>query len=862
MKIRGIFTLFLVVVFACSGEAQTGKLKRARQYMKDLSFMPAIVLLNQIVEKEDNQDARISLAECYRKINDWENAEYWYAQVVRDLQVDPLQKLYYGESLQRNGKCEQARDWYTQFAQAVPDDIRGQFLVRACDYENELLTKNAAIFEVKRMDFNSSLDDFSPAVYKDQVIFTSDRDKGSSVKRDHTWTGNPFNDLYIVDAKKSGSPSDYSFTYGKPVKFTGKVNTKYHDAAVSFSPDYQEIFFTRNNYLAGKTGRDDDGVILLKVYSAKASGNGSWTDVTELPFNSNEYSVAHPAISPDGNKIYFASNMPGGYGGMDLYFSEKDGGKWGPPVNLGPRINTEGLEVFPFVDKSGKLFFSSDGHVGLGGLDIYYMEPTESGEWGEVINAGFPLNSKHDDFGVNTVADGKFGYFTSDRPGGAGRDDIYSFHKMSVPASIYVFDAFSKLPVENAEVVDSCSGVTYKTGKDGLVRFDMRMDACCTFRAAALGFIGNSAEGCSKDQVSSVNVEIPLTMLQKFALSGVVFDHVKNLPLSGVQVSVSSSGSKKDTTLISDSNGRFEMPLERDCCYKLKASLKDYISSSKDSICTAGIFVDSTFRPEIYIQPIMFQPEKPAVADKDGIKAKGRADAGDLADKNDSGKKKKKDKNKVTDIGAEDAVYTGDKAPYGDRIGPYSWNAKTGIYEGKGGKPASGSYKDYVFENGNVVRSSVFVPGPVQTPNQPTKYLLHVYYDFDQSFLRDEALPELDKLLTLMKDNPTYVIEIGSHTDSRGSNAYNKRLSQRRAESVVNWLVTHGIGGERLVPIGYGELVNVNKCQDYIPCSEQEHQMNRRTEFRILGCEGCTDSPVISNPNQNTKVDKCIGCPF
>ena len=212
MKFKGFITLMLVFALAGTAAAQTGKLKRARQYMQDLSFMPAIVLLSQIVEKEDNPDAKVSLAECYRKINNWEKAEYWYAQVVSIPQVDPLQKLYYGEALQRNGKCDLAREWYAQFAKERPDDMRGQYLVRACDYENELLTKNAANYEVKRMDFNSGLDDFSPAIYKDQLIFTSDRDKGTAVKRDHTWTGNPFNDLYIVDAKKSGNPAEYNFT--------------------------------------------------------------------------------------------------------------------------------------------------------------------------------------------------------------------------------------------------------------------------------------------------------------------------------------------------------------------------------------------------------------------------------------------------------------------------------------------------------------------------------------------------------------------------------------------------------------------------------------------------------------------------
>lgn len=814
--------------------------------MKDLSYTPAIVLLNQMLEKEDNPDAKIAIAECYRKVNDWENAEYWYSQVVRSPQVEPVHKLYYGEALQRNGKCDLAKEWYAQFAQAAPEDVRGQYLNKACDYENELLTKNAAIYEVKRMDFNSSTDDFSPAIYKDQVVFSSDRDKGSAVKRDHTWTGNPFNELFVVNAKSNGSPSEYKFTYGKATKFSSKLNSKYHDASVSFSPDGKDIFFTRNNHIGGKTGHDDDGKILLKVYSAKSNAVGGWNDVTELPFNSDEYNVAHPAISPDGKKLYFASDMPGGFGGMDLYVSEMDGGKWGPPMNLGPKINTEGLEVFPYVDKTGKLFFSTDGHVGLGGLDIYFMEPKENNEWGEVINVGYPLNSKHDDFGLATLEDGKFGYFTSDRPGGSGRDDIYSFRKMSVPASIYVFDAATKKPIENAEVVDSCTGVKHRTDKAGLIKFDMKLDVCCTFQASFAGYISNSAEGCSKDQVESVKVEIPLNTERRFALKGVVFDQSKNLPLEGATVIISNDCGKPDTTIITDANGRFDMPLERECCYMVKASMKDFLTNSKDNLCTKGITIDSTLLPEVYLQPITYKPEQ-TLTDNTNPTAPA------------TGTTKPKPTNPGGKPTTGEMVYTGDdKKP----IGPYKYNPNTGLYEGKGGKPATGKYQDYVFENGTVVKSPTFEQGPVQQADKPMAYLLHIYYDFDQSYLRDEATPELEKLLRLLNDNPTYIIEIGSHTDARGSDTYNNRLSQRRAESVVRWLIKKGVDKDRLIPMGYGETINVNDCKNNVPCSEQQHQMNRRTEFRVLGCKGCVDNPILSEPNNAPKVDNCVGCPF
>ena len=822
--IRSILSFALILTVSI-GFAQTAKLKRAKQLMKDLSYRPAIVLLTQMLEKDDNAEGKIALAECYRKVNDWENAEYWYSQVVRTPQAEPIHKLYYGESLQRNGKCDLAREWYNQFTQAAPEDVRGQFLNKACDYENELLTKSAALYEIKHMDFNSGLDDFSPAIFGDKVIFASDRDKGTMTKRDHTWTGNPFNELYQVDAKKNGKVDDYKFTYGKSSKFSSTLNSKYHDAAVSFAKDGKTIYYTKNN----KSGADDENIKKLKIYTAAGSGGSGWSDVTELPFNSDEYNTAHPSISPDGNKLYFASDMPGGFGGMDIYVSEKEGSKWGPPMNLGPKINTEGHEIFPYMSDQGRFYFSSDSQVGLGGLDLYYIEAAENNEWTAPTNLGYPINSKYDDFGLAIKEDGKFGYFTSDRPGGSGRDDIYSFRKLAVPAKIYVFDKTTKLPIENATVIDSCSGVKYKTGKDGYVSLDMRMETDCIFSASKETYLSNSMEGSSKG-VDKVIVEIPLNHEYKYALEGVVFNASTTLPLEGAKVLLTNDCNQKTPdTLTTDASGRFKFPLERDCCYKITALKKDFFTNTIDSICTRGIDKDSTFVETINLSPTVVQPQpyNPVVTTTD----------------------------------PKSAPFVSTQNP--PKIGPAKYNPQTGLYETAKGKPYTGKTKDgYVVDNGTIVSSPGFTPGPKQSTEGPIAYLLHIYYDFDQSYLRDEASPELDKLLKLMQDNPTHVIEIGSHTDSRGSNSYNNRLSQRRAESVVRWLVKKGVDKERLVAMGYGETMNVNSCKNDVPCSEEEHQMNRRTEFKVLGCKGCTDNPILSTPNNSAKVDKCFGCPF
>ena len=840
MKFRPIALFIVCMLIVLGASAQSAKVKRAKQYMKDVAYRPAIVLLNQLLEKEDNPDAKILIAECYRKVNDWENAEFWYAQVVRQTNVEPVHKLYYGESLQRNGKCDLAKEWYAQFAAAVPGDSRGQYLNKACDYENELLTKSAPLYQVKHMDFNSAFDDFSPAIYGDKVIFASERDQGTAVKREHTWTGFAFNELYQVEAKSKGASAAADYMYGKPEKFSKKLNSKYHEAAVTFSPDRGTIYFTRNNYNKGKTGTDDEGHILLKIYEAKGSAQ-SWSDVTELPFNSDEYNTAHPTLSADGQKLYFTSDMPGGFGGMDIYVSEKQGSSWSPPVNLGPKVNTEGHEVFPYIHKNNRLYFASDGQVGLGGYDIYYTDIADGNEYSDPTNVGFPINTKSDDFGITMNEKGNFGYFTSDRSGGNGRDDIYSFYKQAAPVEVYVFDKSTKLPIQGAVVKDDCSGNTYKTGKDGRVRYEMKLDNTCKINASFDGYLPNFGEANSKnlDEVDpKVLVEIPLSKPYKYNMEGVVFDQQSGLPLEGAVIMLANDCSKNaPDSIVTDASGKFKFTLDADCCYSVKGSKTgffaqtiDKFADSETKLCTKNMPKDSTLRGDLYLQPTGFV-STPGTTPIIG----SPITPGTVTQ---------------TPLNPDAPIYLRDKGVY---VLPNTT------------APYNGSYGGIDYKNGKVVKTKPgqFVPSPTpQDPNGSIAYLLHIYYDFDQSYIRKEAESELFKLLKLMQDNPTYIIELGSHTDSRGSDTYNNRLSQRRAEAAVRWLINKGIEKDRLVARGYGETVNVNSCANNIPCSESEHQFNRRTEFKILGCKGCVENTTLSAPNPMPKVDKCNGCPF
>ena len=802
MNIKKLIFAAIITAFACNvSTAQFSKMKRAKQHMDALNYQEAIQVYNEILQKGDDSEAKVNIAECYRKVNDTENSEYWYGQVVRLPESKAVHKLYYGQMLQRNGKCDLAKEWYQKYVEEAPEDMRGQYLLKACDYETELRTKNAGIYEITNVSFNSNLDDFGPSFYGDGLIFASERDKGTAIKRSHGWTGNPFLELYFLKAEpvdKDDACGEQ--VYSQPEKFSKELNSKYHDAAASFTSDQRQIYFTRNNYNEGKVGKSDEGIVKLKVYYGEIGEDRKVSDLNSLPFNSDEYSVAHPTLSADGNILYFTSDMPGGFGGMDLYYSEKGDGRWGPPMNMGPEINTEGNELFPYFHEGSKrLYFASDGHIGLGGLDTYYMDQQEGGSWGSIENLGYPMNTISDDFGIIFNEEGTCGYLSSDRDGGVGRDDIYSFRKMASPVKILVYDENTKEPIEGAMVINSCSGDTMMTAADGYVTFDQKMNICCNFTASKEEYADNAKEGCTKDIPvgEEVLVEIPLSRAIEFALEGAVFDALTLLPLDGVELTLTNDCGDDEQTLVTDDSGVFSFVLKEDCCYTLKGTKEDYLAASATDQCTRGLTESMTLQVNLNLQPVLMSDTPIA------------------------------------------------------NVPP-----NTGPVEGPGEGPGDGTITG---------RPGTQTPGPTTNetaPGDPIPYLVHIYYDFNQSFIRDDAEPELNNLLTMLVDNPQYIVEIGSHTDSRGSHRYNRRLSQRRAESVVRWLTNKGVSRDRLVPVGYGETVNVNNCKNLIPCSEQEHQLNRRTEFRVIGKVGDADFIESSRPNPNPRLDVCVGCPF
>jgi len=508
----------------------------------------------------------------------------------------------------------------------------------------------AAKYSIKNLKVNTPYTDMSTSLWgKGRVIYTSSKNSKGLVKS--RVNNNDKNKVFLETFSGFIDP-DYEIVYSKKVKMD--FNSEFNQSNVAFSTDLKRVYFTQNHKTRNK------GDINLKLFSADVSQKGQWTNIKELPFNSDAYSCAHPALNDEGNKLFFASNMPGGFGSSDIYVVDiLPDNKYGKPRNLGAYINSPHRDNFPEINNS-LLYFSSNKPGGMGGLDIY-MVPVEN-MFIEPTNIGEPMNSKYDDFSF--VINGKMrkGYFTSNRPQGKGGDDIYSFTQETA--------------------IKSCSQTI-----DGIVRDS---DTDRIIQDAVVNIFDEEGE-----------------WLNRFSTGG---------------------------------DGKFLIRLNKcDKNYKLEATKKDY---SKD-------FTDIIYNPDAREHAVTLH------------------------------------------IAKDEEVAVIEPKP---------------IEEVDLTIPEESLYID------------------VET----IQFLLN---KFD---IRVKSAEELNKVVDIMKQNPTLVVEFSAHTDSRGPDEWNMELSIKRAEEVVRYIVNKGIDYNRIYGKGYGETMPINHCVNDVECSDVEHLANRRTEFLIL----------------------------
>lgn len=604
--------------------AQSGKQKKADRLYEDFAYNKAIEVYEDLLDRNYNTEHnQKKLADSYLMLRDPENAVKFYEAVVQQPDISPGYYFKYAQALRGVREYEESREWLKRYMEEGKTNPQVKEMI---DGDAINIHKGYESYRLEPVSFNSKFSDFGAVKQNGRIMFTSSRAEGSNRDKIYDWNGEPFLDIY--EAQPDGQ---------NPLPVKGDVNTVRHEGPITFSADGKTLFFTRNNYINNRNGKkDEEGINHLKIYKATLEGS-AWTNIEELPFNSNEYSVGHPSLSADGKTLYFASEAPGGMGGADLYKVTIKNGTYSSPENLGEHINTAGNEVFPFIATNDKLYFSSDGHPGYGLLDIFVVS-----EEGEVQNLGEPINSSHDDFSFFTVAEESMGYISSNRSGGVGGDDIF------------------------------------KT-----------------------------------------------TILAPLVLVGTITDSINGQPIANASFRLLNEEQEQIAFLETDSLGDYSTPVYRNRTYGSEAAHIKYTTKT-GSISTSNLDDQVELRYDIVLVP-------------------------------------------VNDV-------------------------------------------EFLAE------------------------INKIYFDFDKYDIREDAAKELDKLVNLMKnDYPDLVIEIGSHTDSRGSIEYNRRLAERRAKSTFDYLVANGVEEERIITYkGYGEE---NPDQDCDRCSESQHQLNRRSIFKVVKME-------------------------
>jgi outer membrane protein OmpA-like peptidoglycan-associated protein len=420
MKLKSLLYITLFSATIINVEAQQGKTKVADRLYDGYSYVDAIKTYERIAAKGyKSADMFGKLGNSYYFNADLVNANKWYKELfAMNEDIEPEYYYRYSQTLKSVGEYKKADEMLAQFNNLSGNDERAKMYVKNKNYL-EVINSNSNRYNIADAGINSEFYDYGTSFVNDKLVFSSTR-KNADTNKKSQWNSQNFSTMYSADVLADGS-------LGTPVKFSNNLTTKVNEDSPVFTKDGKTIYFTRNNYNDGKQGKDIKKTTLLKIYKANYDGK-EWTNVVELPFNSDQYSVAHPALSPDDKTLYFVSDMPGTLGQADIFkVAVNKDDTFGTPINLGATINTQGRETFPFVSDDNELYFATDGHPGLGGLDIFVSKIKKDGLLEDAQNIGEPINGRTDDFGFIIDTKSKIGYFTSNREGGKGFDDIYKF---------------------------------------------------------------------------------------------------------------------------------------------------------------------------------------------------------------------------------------------------------------------------------------------------------------------------------------------------------------------------------------------------------------------------------------------------
>lgn len=724
---------FSLIAISVQLYAQDKEMVLGIQAYKNFDYSESIAYLEHVPEK----DASVlrKLGDAYDHVGKYDQAEHCYAEACQRMDRIPNDHLRYAKLLMKNKRYNEAEEQLKKYQQLNPGD-------RELEKYTQLLSSLKKYDElgktirVEDLAINTDQQDFAPFVMNGKVYFSSSRN--DKVLSERKWVGNhlPFLDVYQADLDNNSS------NLANPVFIKNKkLNSKYHDGPITVSADGKEMFITRNNYAATSA----DGTRNFSLYVSQKQGE-NWSDPVALPFNSSEYSVGHGSLSPDGQTLYFASDMPGGKGGVDIYVSHRMNGTWSVPENLA-EVNTSGDEMFPYAHPSGILFFASNGWLGYGGLDIFIGELKDTGIK-QIRNVGAPFNSEADDFGVWMGDDAKHGLFSSNRSGGKGSDDIYSF-AMDKPFSfgrkinVLVMDENDKpLPQATVYLRDS---------------------------------MGNTLDSLESDNKAMV-----------------VFttDQIGNFELAGSKKDYFRDSAQFAITDQTEEELAQKLKLEKDPGFQLMALIRDKKSKQILDSVKVTCINNLTGKEEIFYL-----------------------------------NKEAKILRPIYDM------HLGDRISYQFKLERKGYMTKELTYNKLLDKP--GVYDASQELDFGMTRMEVGADLAKLIDLKP------IYFDYAKFNIRPDAAIELDKIVKIMNEYPTMTVELGSHTDCRGSAAKNLELSEKRAKASADYIKARITNPDRISGRGYGESKILNGCTCEGPgkqpkYTEAQHAENRRTEFLIL----------------------------
>ncbi len=880
--------LFLLCMISLSSFAQTALLDKGDKAYEVFDFKEAMFFYESANDAQPN-DANITrrIAMTYRRMGKLTEAAEWYQKTIEMDASNADDMLHYAEILKMLGQYDDAIEWYKMYSKLRPNDSRALSHLKEPHYYRNLFADTAR-YSMKRFEINAETPVLGISLFEDEKYLVSAVHLEKIMKSEKEI--NPYLDVYLCEL-------DDNNELVNPIKLDANVNSTFHDGPAFYCFADKKLYITRTNMKGKKPKFNKNGNAILKIFESEYD-NGVWSEAKEMRFNDEGFSNGQPCLSKDGQTMYFFSDRSGGFGGTDIYVCYKSGNGWSDPVNLGPNINTEGNEQFPYLGEDGLLYFASNGHAGLGGMDIF--NSTQVGEvWQTPSNMGAPINSSQDDFSLMYDKESDNGFFCSNR-GGTGDDDIYFYKHVDVKTMMvagtikannpnislagerikitklndgevmyqaldeYESFAFGGHPGDQFEIVmmdaeyfdPNKPVVTYTIESPILDPYVNIGDQQAEFkkmptRSGQLGIIRNMELALAGNP--DLNGTNSMSNLDKFDANG--------NPIIADDGTLAANYTTKDAMMSKAKQAEFDKKIaQADLLFKSKK----YIEAKNAYATASQLMPDNTYAKD------QLAKCESAASTQSTAQLNSKVETADkLFEQGKWGDAKAAYKSalaldpnseylmsqialvdeelKLAEIKRQQEKYD-DKIEAADRLFAQRKYAEAkAAYKLASAMKPNEEYPKKQIENVSNILNPKKVTNETNKAKVPSEFdtalpavdlvgmsLDNIVFDYNKTYIREEDKPLLDRLFQVMLDNPNTKLLIRAHCDSRGSMAYNQSLSMSRAMEVQGYLMRKGISRARIKTEWFGEQRPLNGCIDDVPCEEGQYEVNRRAEFKLV----------------------------